>query len=115
MNLSRALPAFSAGFAAFYLASMYYHPMFTLFTYVPRTGAWMWGGISGADLARAAPGMYWYSWLTTGVMAGLVCGAIALVTPENIRQKVWSGWVWVVPVALVVILTYIERTWFGFK
>ncbi len=115
MNFSRAFPAFSVGFGVVYLASMYFHPALTLFTYVPRTGQWMKGAQGAAELARAAPGMYWYSWLATGLMAGLACGAIALATPENIRNKVWSGWVWVAPVALTVILTYIERTWFGFK
>ena len=115
MGFSRAFPAFSIGFGIFYLASMYYHPMFTLFTYLPRTGQWMLGGPSGAELGRSAPGMYWYSWLTTGLIAGLVAGGIALALSENIRKKFWSGWVWVVPVALTLVLTYIERTWFGFK
>jgi hypothetical protein len=55
-----------------------------------------------------------YSWLTTGLLGGIGASIIAYLTPENLRSKVWSGWVWAVPVVLVVILTYIERTWFGF-
>ncbi len=115
MNVSRAFPAFSVGFGCAYLASMFYHPMFTLFTYLPRTGGWLLGGPGGQELGRSAPGMYWYSWLTTGLIAGIVCGGVALAIPEDMRKKVWSGWVWVVPVALTLVLTYIERTWFGYK
>lgn len=112
MNLSRAFPCFSIGFGICYLASMYYHPMFTMFTYSPRLGTWFTGVPA---LGTSAPGMFWWSWLTTGLIGGIVLGGIALVTPETIRQKAWSGWVWVVPVALTVILAYIERTWFGYK
>lgn len=115
MNISRAFPAFSVGFGVVYLASMAYHPLLTLFTYVPRTGQWIMGAQAAAELGRSAPGMYWYSWLTTGILAGVVCGAIALLTPENVRNKFWSGFVWVVPVVLTLILTYLERTWFGYK
>jgi hypothetical protein len=112
MSFSRALPAFSAAFAVIYLASMYFHPALTMFTYSPRLGQWF-GGVP--DLARNGPGMFWYSWITTGAIAGVVAGAVALAVPEAARKRVWSGWTWVVPVALVVILAYIERTWFGFK
>lgn len=113
MNMSRAFPAFSIGFGIVYLASMALHPMLTLFTYVPRTGVWMMGSQSSADLARNAPGMYWYSWLTTGLIAGVVFGVIALFASEDLRKKFWSGWVWVVPVALTVILSYLEWPWFA--
>ncbi len=112
MGLSRAFPAFSAAFCVIYLSSMYFHPNLTLFTYSPRLGQWFAGV---PDLGRGAPGMYWYSWLVTGLIAGLAAGAVALALPENLRNKVWSGWTWVVPVVLTVILAYIERTWFGFK
>lgn len=113
MNFSRAFPAFSVGFGAVYLASMVFHPKLTLFTYVPRTGQWLWGAWSSDALARTAPGMYWYSWLATGLIGGLVLGAIALFMSEDLRKKFWSGWVWVVPVVLTVILTYVEWPWFA--
>ncbi len=112
MNLTRAFPAFSAVFCIVYLASMYFHPALTLFTYGPRLGQWFW---LAPDLAPKGPGMYWYSWLVTGALAGIAAGGVALVTPETLRRRVWSGWVWVVPVVLTVLLAYIERTWFGFK
>jgi hypothetical protein len=112
MNLSRVFPAFSIGFGVIYLASMYFHPALTLFTYAPRTGQWFTGV---PDLGRNGPGMYWYSWLTTGFIAGAAIGAIGLAIPETLRKKLWSGWTWVVPVALIFVLAYIERTWFGFK
>ena len=113
MNFSRAFPAFSVAAAVAYLASMYFHPMFTLFTYAPRLGQWFKG--VPALPTNQAPGMFWYSWLTTGLIAGLVAGAIALAMPESVRSKTWPGLTWVVPVVLTLILLYIERTWFGFK
>ena len=113
MSATRVFPAFAVGFGIVYLASMYFHPTFTLFTYIPKTGGW--ATLVPQLTPRQAPGMFWYSWLATGLIGGVVASLIALVTPEKIRAKVWTGWVWVVPVILTVILIYIERTWFGFK
>ena len=31
---------------------------------------------------------------------------------EDLRKKIWSGWVWVVPVALTIFLTWVEWPWF---
>ena len=112
MRIERAIPAFSCGFMIVYLISMFYHPMFTYFTYVPRQGQWAWGVPA---LGAQGPGMFWWSWLSTALVAGLVCGGAALATPENVRAKVPSSIVWIVPVVLIVILLYIERTWFGYK
>lgn len=113
MQISRAFPAFSVAAGIAYLASMVFHPIFTLFTYAPRLGKWF-SGVPALP-PREAPGMYWYSWLLTGLMAGVVAGAVALVVPESLRKRVWSGWVWLVPVMLTLILAYLERTWFGLK
>ena len=112
MRIARAFPAFSAAFCTVYLASMYFHPKLTLFTYGPRLGQWF---ALAPDLAPRGPGMFWYSWLVTGFLAGLAAALIALALPGSLRKKVWTGWTWVVPVALTILLAYIERTWFGFK
>ncbi len=113
MSWTRAIPAFSCAFMIAYLISMYFHPTFTLYTYGSRIGQWYLGVPQLPP--RQGPGMYWYSWLTTGLIAGLVSGGVALALPENVRGRVWSGFVWLVPVVLIVILAWIERTWFGFK
>ena len=113
MRLARAFPAFSAAFATAYLASMYFHPTFTLFTYAPRLGQWF-SGVPQLP-GRQGPGMFWYSWLATGFVMGVAAGVVALATPESIRARVWPGFAWIIPVALSVLLLYIERTWFGFK
>jgi hypothetical protein len=113
MSLTRALPAFSCAFAIAYLVSMYFHPAFTLFTYAPRLGQWFMG--VPAATGRMAPGMYWYSWLSTGLIAGLVCGAAAIAVPERVRARTPAALVWAIPVVLTVILLYIERPWFGIK
>ena len=112
MNITRSLPAFSVGFLIVYLCSLLLHPDLTIFTYAPRTGQWHPGV---PDLGKSGPGMFWYSWLATAFLGGLSMAVLALVAPQNLREKVWSGWVWVTPVVLTVILMYIERTWFGIK
>lgn len=112
MNLSRTLPAFSVGFMIIYLCSLVLHPDLTLFTYSPRTGQW-YSGVP--DLGKSGPGMYWYSWLATAFIGGTAMAAIAASTPPTIRAKIRSDVVWVTPVALTLILIYIERTWFGIK
>ena len=56
-----------------YLASMYLHPNLTLFTYAPRSGDWYMGI---PELGRGGPGMYWFSWLSTGFVGGLCAGVI---------------------------------------
>ena len=112
MVLVRACPAFSVAFMIAYLASMYLHPNFTVFTYAPRSGDWSMGV---PDLGRGGPGMYWFSWLTTGFAAGVGAGCVALLVPRSFDKRIWSGWVWVVPVVLTLLLLYIERTWFGLK
>lgn len=111
--LSRVFPAFSIGACIVYMSSMIWHPKLTLFTYVPRNNTWLWGAWSSEALQRNAPGMYWYSWLVTGLIGGLICAAVALAAPEAIRKRFWSGWAWVVPVVLTAILTYVEWPWFA--
>jgi hypothetical protein len=111
MQISRAFPVFSVVAAIAYLASMALHPMFTLFTYAPRLGTWF-GGVPSLG-QREAPGMYWYSWLATGLMAGLVAGAASLALPVTDRPNRLGALVWIVPVLLILVLAYLERTWFG--
>ena len=95
-----------------YLASMVFHPKFTLFTYAPRLGTWFWGV---PDLARNGPGMYWYSWLATGLIAGFVAAFVWFVVPSKPATWIGAASTWVLPLLLTTILLYVERTWFGFK
>jgi len=113
MRLARGLPAFSCAFAVAYLISMYFHPTFTLFTYAPRLGEWF-AGVPAAT-GKMSPGMYWYSWLATGAMAGVVAGGVAACVPGDRPSRAASALVWLTPLVLIVVLLYIERTWFGFK
>jgi len=113
MRLTRGFPAFSCAFAIAYLISMYFHPIFTLFTYAPRLGQWFPGVPEAAG--KMAPGMYWYSWLATALMAGIVAGSVAALLPDGKPSRAWSAAVWATPLVLIAVLLYVERTWFGFK
>ena len=113
MSLSRTFPAFSVAFAIAYVVSMDFHPKFTLFTYAPRLRDWFFGV---PDLVgRQGPGMYWYSWLATAFIAGLVAAGVAAITPENVRARIWTGWTWVTPIVLCLVVAYLLRPWFGFR
>ncbi len=112
MAWTRALPTFSVVFVVAYLISMDFHPTFTLFTYAPRLGQWFWGV---PNLGARGPGMFWWSWLTTGALAGLLAGLLALAAPESLRRYAWPGLTWLTPAVATMILLYIERPWFGFK
>src|SRR5204862_8049989 len=56
------------------------------------------------------PPILWYGWLA---VAALGSGAIALLVPSKLADRLWSGWVWLLPViVIVVILVYETRLWF---
>lgn len=110
--MSRLLPAFSVGASIVYLVALYFHPRFTMFTFIPRLGTWA-AGVPALP-PNQAPGMYWYAWLTAGLIGGLAVAAVAAIAPESMRTKAPSAVVWTVPIIMTLILIYIEKSWFGF-
>jgi hypothetical protein len=61
---------------------------------------------------KAEVAMYWYGWMATAGIAALAAGVIAALVPKNVAQRLWSGWSWVVPVAMMVVVGYIHRGYF---
>ena len=97
-----ALKIFSILFGAAYMISFYmewalfrYYPEFGEFHLRPRT-----------DLG---PPILWYGWLLT---AGLFSGAVALVVPRSMAERLPAMWVWLIPVIVTVITLIYERRWF---
>jgi hypothetical protein len=113
---SRAFPAFAIGFALYYAPAYSFtgaNSSFTwpLFTYFPAVDMWAWGLVPGND--TIGPPMWWYGWIASAAIVGLVCALIALLLPERATAKLWSTLVWVVPVVAFVFLWNWERVWFA--
>lgn len=112
---SRAFPAFAIGFA------LYYAPAYSftggdssfswpLFTYFPEIDQWNWGLVARSD--ETGPPMWWYGWIASAFLVGLVFAAIATLLPEKTTEKPWSVAIWVVPVLMFAFLLNWELSWF---
>ena len=113
---SRAFPAFAIGFAAYYAPAYSFtgaNSTFTwpLFTYFPEIDQWRWGLVPGND--TIGPPMWWYGWIASAALVGLVCAVIALLLPERATEKLWSTAVWIAPIIAFAFLWNWERVWFG--
>jgi len=99
---------FSTVFGVAYLALFFYSEAtkYAMFRYYPVLGTFSRDAL---PLETAGPPILWYSWLAG---ATVVAGVIALVVPRSIAERVPSGWVWVVALALLVIIVVYERRWF---
>ena len=109
MKATRVFPVFSAAFAAIYLAAMYDN--LALLSYFPRTRQWYW--LTVTDLPRSAgPGMYWYGWLLTAFLGASALALLALALPKQPLVRASRTLSWAVPLAVVVVIAYILRSWF---
>ena len=109
MKIARALPVFSAAFAAFYVMCMYNN--LALVSYFPRTRTWYW--LTVTDLPKSAgPGMYWYGWLAVSVLGAAAVAALSLLAPARAIERVSSVSAWAVPSAAILFLLVILRGWF---
>ncbi len=51
----------------------------------------------------------WYGWIAT---AALASAAIAFAVPKSMAERLWPGWAWIIPTAVVVAMLIYERRWF---
>ena len=107
--------AFGSAFAIFYVVAL--KADLALFTVYPSLGVVLLGTHHSADVAApamgfAAPAMYWYGWTATAALGALICGLIGSLLPERWTQGVWSGWVWVTPMAAMIACVYLTLPWF---
>jgi hypothetical protein len=112
---SRAFPAFAIGFALYYAPGYAFtgaNSSFSwpLFTYFPAVDQWNWGLVPGND--NIGPPMWWYGWIASGVLVGLVFAAIAMLLPAKSTEKPWSVAIWAVPLVMFVFLLNWELSWF---
>jgi hypothetical protein len=106
MKVARLLPVFSATFAVLYVLAIEYN--LALITYHPQLNQWEL--LVGAS--RGVTPMYWYGWLATAALGGIVAAAIASIVPRQWSIWVWSGWTWALPVGAMLFITYVLKGYF---
>jgi hypothetical protein len=110
MKITRSISVFATVFAVVY-AVVYVVAVeqnYALITYHPVLNEF---GLL-AEPPRAELAMYWYGWMATAGIAALVSGVIAGFVPDSVTQRLWSGWSWVIPVATMLVVSYIQRGYF---
>jgi hypothetical protein len=96
------LAIFSIMFGVIYFVAFYYD--LALFRYYPEVSQFRWLRTDELGLV-----ILWYGWIAT---AGLASAAIAFAVPKSIAERLWPGWAWVIPTAVVVAMLIYERRWF---
>jgi hypothetical protein len=112
---ARAFPAFAVGFALFYAPGYSFTGAtstvsWPLFTYFPAIDTWRWFLIPGND--NSGPPMWWYGWIASAVLVGLVFALIALLLPERAIRNILAALVWIVPICAFIFLLNWELSWF---
>lgn len=110
MKITRSIPVFATVFAVVY-AVVYVVAIeqnYALITYHPLLNQF---GLL-AEPPKAELAMYWYGWMATAAIAALVSGVMAGFVPESVTRWLWSGWSWVIPVAVMLVVGYIHRGYF---
>jgi NhaP-type Na+/H+ or K+/H+ antiporter len=95
---------FSATFGVVYGLCFYYN--WPLFAYYPQVNE---AHISSGLIETLGPPILWYGWLA---MAGLVSAAAAFAVPRGVSDRLWHGWAWIIPAAVVVVILIYEKRWF---
>ena len=77
---------------------------FPMFTYHPGTGRIDPGFVRARP--DEGPAMYWYGSIATSALGATIVGLAAAMLPEKIGDKIPLALAWVVPIALLPVLTY---------
>jgi hypothetical protein len=110
MKITGSIPVFATVFAVAY-AVVYVVAIeqnYALITYHPVLNEF---GLL-TEPVRAELAMYWYGWMATAGIAALLLGVMAGFIPESVTRRLWSGWSWVIPVAMMLVVSYIHRGYF---
>jgi hypothetical protein len=75
-----------------------------LFTFHPATNRFAWGW----EAARSGegPAMYWYGWVATVLIVGLIVGIVATMLPASVTRKIPLALVWLLPMLAIPIMAY---------
>ena len=107
--------AYGTAFAVLYVIALKLD--LALFTVYPSLGLILPGthhsrDITAPSMAFLAPAMYWYGWTATAALGALIFGLGAALLPERWSRPVWSGCLWVLPVAAMIGCVYLTLPWF---
>lgn len=110
MSLARSFLIFAIVFAVTYPIAyvIAVENNYALFTYHPALGEF--GFL--VERPKDGPAMYWYGWMATAGIVAFLVGAISCVIPERAAQRLWPGWSWAVPLAVMVVFSYLLRGFF---
>jgi hypothetical protein len=110
MNLARSFPlfaiVFAAAYAILYVVAVEYN--LALFTYHPALEEF--GFL--VEKPKEGPAMYWYGWMVTSALGAFAVAAIASWLPAGWARRVWPGWSWAVPLAVMLVFGYLLRGFF---
>ncbi|HRI16594.1 MAG TPA: hypothetical protein PLX89_26680 [Verrucomicrobiota bacterium] len=107
--------AFGAAFAILYVIAIKTDT--ALLTVYPSLGVVLWGTHHSRDavdpaLGFLAPSMYWYGWTATAALGALAVGLGATLLPQRLTQRIWLGWLWLIPLLAMVACIYLLLPWF---
>ncbi len=106
MSFVRFAPmAFTVVFCAAY--GVIFAMDWPLFLYYPLHGDLVWGH---ETLQGAGPGMAWYGLLAS---AGLIALPAAVILPDRMVDRVLRDYVWLFPVAAMLVCIYLLRDFFA--
>ena len=103
MKIARALPVVSIVFVTLYAWGVFVQN--TFLWYYPKIALWHWGRLPRSP-AVGIPSQ-WYGWMGNAIVGALIVGAIYLLIPRRLIPRTWSGWSWVVPIAMFPVVIYV--------
>ena len=95
---------FTAVFTVTYALAVWKN--YALFTYHPAIYEW---GL-GVQKPKDGPAMYWYGWMATAGITGLVAGLLACTIPAS--RRLWPGLAWLVPLLAILFFAWLLRGYF---
>jgi hypothetical protein len=110
MTLPRSFPVFvvvfTAAFAVIYILAVEYN--LAPFTYHPALNQW---GLL-VERPKDGPAMYWYGWLVASAVGAGAVAALACLLPGRFVARLWSGFAWLVPLVVMLVVVYLLRGYF---
>ena len=103
-NKPYAYNIFSIVFGIAYGLCFYFN--YALFRYYPQTGAFHF---ADQPPESSGPPIFWYGWMAT---AALVSALVAVAVPRRWAARMWHGWAWVIPAAVIAVVLFYEKRWF---